>query len=284
MAEYYDVIQACCICHREAEARWCFCRDKNAVYCSSACQHGGWPVHKQVCSWYNAKIEYRRRKNKSKYTNQFSHHHPRNRTSIRADSTQVVNVYLNPQLQTHQQRQQSYSMEDDLCGIRVCIICNQWEEARWCFCRDKKAAYCSIDCQREGWDAHKKECSWYKYKLTSRSQRGAIIQTSESQHSAAQAIQDLPDGPPAPEEIQKLEDNATHFKNRLEEHTESILRLLTVGAGHGHGDQCRVGHLTVRALLMTALQLQRKYQDHAWQLHSGALQHTPVMHQQHLQG
>ena len=167
MEEDFDVIHACCICHREAEARWCFCRDKNAVYCSSECQHDGWPVHKQVCSWYDAKIEYRILRNKLKNTNQISHHPPRNRTSTCADSTQVVNVYLTPQLQAPLQRQHPTSMEDDLYGIRKCSICNQWDEARWCFCRDKKAVYCSIDCQREGWEAHKKNCTWYKYCITS---------------------------------------------------------------------------------------------------------------------
>ena len=100
MEEDLDVIHACCICHRQAEARWCFCRDKNAVYCSSECQRDGWPVHKQVCSWNVAKIQYRilRNKlavspsnsqgqghlNKLKNTIQISHHPPRGTAHPRA--------------------------------------------------------------------------------------------------------------------------------------------------------------------------------------------------------
>ena len=62
------------------------------------------------------------------------------------------------------------------------------------------------------------------------------------------------------------------------------MRLLTVGAGHGYGDQCKVGQLAVRALLMTAMQVQKRHQEHVWQLYSDALQDTHVTHQKHLQG
>ena len=295
MEEDLDVIHACCICHRQAEARWCFCRDKNAVYCSSECQHGGWPVHKQVCSWKVAQIQHRMERNKLdvspsnsqgkgqlnklKNTIQISHHTPRNRTTTCADSTQVVNVYLPPQFQAPVQRQHPTSMEDDLCGIRKCCICNHWDEARWCFCRDKKAVYCSIDCQREGWEEHKKNCTWYEYKLTSRSQRFASIQNSETQHSAAQAIEDQLDRQPAPEELQKREDNATRFRNHLEQSANQIMQAVTVGSGHGS-----VGKLAVRGLLMAAMEVQQSHQHRLGQLHSVALQGTHVTHQKHLQG
>ena len=292
MEDYHDVIHACCICQRQAEARWCFCRDKNAVYCSTECQHKGWPVHKQICSWKVAQIHRRRERNKldvslqgkgqlntPRNTIQNNHHTPGPCTSTCADSTQVVNVYLPPQFQAPLQRQHSTAMDDDLCGIRRCCICNHWDEARWCFCRDKKAVYCSIDCQREAWAEHKKSCTWYKYKLTSRSQRCASISNSETQHSDRQAIQDQLDKQPAPAELQMREDNAIRFSQDIEKSAEPIVKLLTVGSGVGF-----VGQRAVLGLLMAAMNVQKSHQQRLGQKYSVAFEDTLGTHQNQVQG
>lgn len=146
-------IRVCCICHRQDEARWCFWRDKNAVYCSIECQRDGWQVHKQVCSWYEAKIKSRIQRHRTalaqsnsqwkhhysfQNTNQISRHYLRSRPAMCAVLARVNNVHLSPQLHMPPQLHHPNSMKDDLCGIRKCCICHRWDEARWCFCRARR--------------------------------------------------------------------------------------------------------------------------------------------------
>ena len=238
-----DGIHECCICHRQDEARWCFCRDKNAVYCSSECQRDGWPVHKEICLWNEAKIRLRVER------------HTRN--VALSNLTWVNNIYLNAEFYTLSQRQHPISMEDDLCGIRQCCICHHWDEARWCFCRDQRAVYCSVECQREGWQVHKQDCTWYATKVKSRSQRYANIQNTTNQYSHQQALEFRHDRQPAPEVVKVLEENAARFTNAIGMQAPQLIQSLTVVSDNGYGH--KVGEMASRALFMKALVVQKDH-------------------------
>ena len=145
-------------------------------------------------------------------------------------------------------------MEEDLYGIRVCCICHRQDEARWCFCRDKNAVYCSIECQREGWQVHKRVCSWYEAKIKSRTQRYFNTQTTTAQHAYEQAIEFQRDMQSAPGEMVTLEESAA-CTDEIEVQAEAHMQSLTVVLDDGYGAQ--VGCQASRALLVKTLAVQR---------------------------
>ena len=171
----------------------------------------------------------------------------RNRTALAQAHLQWEHHYSSPNIS---QIMRIHSMEDDLYGIRLCCMCHRRDEARWCFCRDKNAVYCSVECQREGWQVHKQECSWYEAKIKSRIQRYFTAQTTMAQPAdghSPQAAEFQRDMQSAPGEMVTLEESAA-YTAEIEMQAEAHMQSSTVVLDDGYGAQ--VGCQASRALLV----------------------------------